>query len=92
MYSICSGTGVPACTRRACLDPCTLPVETGTCDDRISQYFFDTESRQCELFMYSGCGGNTNRFSTAADCLHACLPDSKYTIVCTVQYVYTCIV
>ena len=76
-HSRCTDTGLAACTRRACLDPCNEPVSPGTCEDSVTQYFFNSESRQCERFEYSGCGGNSNRFSSAIDCLRSCKPESQ---------------
>ncbi|CAI8020086.1 Kunitz-type U19-barytoxin-Tl1a [Geodia barretti] len=73
---VCTETGVAVCTRRACLDPCVLPASPGTCEDRQNRYFFDRDSRFCQKFVYSGCGGNANRFSSVYNCLHACDSES----------------
>ncbi|KAA3672025.1 uncharacterized protein DEA37_0012962 [Paragonimus westermani] len=29
-------------------------------------------NRRCETFVYSGCGGNGNRFDTLKDCTDLC--------------------
>ena len=76
--SECTETGAAACTEIACLDPCDLPVSPGMCEDREAQYFFQTETRTCEKFYYTGCGGNANRFSSVYNCLHACVPESQF--------------
>lgn len=75
--SYCDENGTQSCTDRKCFKFCSYPVAPGTCDDRVRNYFFNSESRQCEAFIYSGCGGNENRFSSNLDCLHACNPDSQ---------------
>lgn len=32
---------------------------------------------ECHVFMYSGCGGNGNRFSSKAECQHLCSLETK---------------
>uniref|UniRef100_A0A914YH44 BPTI/Kunitz inhibitor domain-containing protein n=1 Tax=Panagrolaimus superbus TaxID=310955 RepID=A0A914YH44_9BILA len=36
------------------------------------QYFYSIKDRKCKLFFHRGCGGNSNRFDTKADCEKAC--------------------
>ena len=48
--------------------PCSLPAEVGPCDAAIERWYFDSESGQCETFIYGGCEGNRNNFpSTSAN-------------------------
>ena len=35
-------------------------------------WFFNLTTSQCGLFSYSGCDGNSNRFSTLEQCTHSC--------------------
>ena len=35
-------------------------------------YYFNTESGQCEQFVYGGCEGNANRFSSMEECQGMC--------------------
>ena len=63
-------------------------MASGTCEDRETQYYFNSETRLCEQFVYSGCGGNANRFSSAYNCLHACRPESQYTTLCIIQNLF----
>ena len=53
---------------------CKLPPETGPCRARILSYFFNTTSQKCERFIYGGCQGNANRYSTAGECAISCCP------------------
>ncbi|XP_067410038.1 chelonianin-like [Emydura macquarii macquarii] len=55
-------------------DICRLPAEQGPCEARISRYFYNPASRQCEHFIYGGCKGNENNFKTKAECVRACRP------------------
>ena len=58
-------------------DRCTLQPETGPCRARVPSYFYNTTSGNCEQFTYGGCGGNNNRFQTAAECTAYCSNNCK---------------
>lgn len=51
---------------------CLLAVEVGPCEAFIPAYFFNTQTKQCESFIYGGCRGNGNRFSSKEECESAC--------------------
>ncbi|XP_047994803.1 kappaPI-actitoxin-Avd3e-like [Leguminivora glycinivorella] len=51
---------------------CELPKEVGNCKGRMKSFYFDITSHKCRLFMYSGCGGNGNRFNSRDECQFAC--------------------
>jgi len=51
---------------------CSLPAESGPCEAAIPSYFHNPETGVCEPFVYGGCEGNENRFSTLAECQAAC--------------------
>jgi papilin len=53
-------------------DTCQLPVDIGTCQDFVMNWYFDTASKRCHQFNYGGCGGNENRFQTEAECEGHC--------------------
>jgi len=36
------------------------------------KFYFDTNSKQCEAFIYGGAGGNGNRFNSMAECQQEC--------------------
>ena len=55
-----------------CSNPCTLPAEPGRCRGRFPRYYHNSDSGQCELFIYGGCDGNQNRFNTQEECETAC--------------------
>ena len=58
------GAGMPA--------RCQLPAESGQCLAYSPSYFHNPVTGICEPFVYGGCGGNDNRFSTLAECQAAC--------------------
>merc|ERR1712048_904516 len=57
---------------------CSLNKEPGHCDKAKSKtelkYHWNPHSSKCELFVYSGCGGNDNRFDTELGCNLFCDP------------------
>ncbi|KAA3670080.1 uncharacterized protein DEA37_0003653, partial [Paragonimus westermani] len=55
---------------------CSNPINVGCCTDKIAKYAFVIDTKQCQLFYYSGCGGNGNRFDTVQECLDFCRPKS----------------
>ncbi|KAF3430423.1 hypothetical protein E2986_10746, partial [Frieseomelitta varia] len=54
-------------------DTCNLPVDPGECRGSFQKYYYDPVSRICREFVYGGCEGNANRFSTMAECESICI-------------------
>jgi len=52
---------------------CYLPSDSGTCDAYLTSYYYDRVSRRCEQFVWTGCGGNANRFTSLGDCEQRCI-------------------
>ncbi|XP_031572467.1 U-actitoxin-Avd3n-like [Actinia tenebrosa] len=52
---------------------CLLPKVVGRCRARFHRFYYDSKTRRCEGFIYGGCGGNANNFSTMKECLETCL-------------------
>ena len=53
-------------------DKCLQPQDKGSCKGTTPVYGFDLYSKTCTSFAYSGCGGNSNRFATLAECQSTC--------------------
>jgi len=51
---------------------CNLPPEIGPCDAYFPRYYYNSTTRSCEPFIYGGCSGNDNRFTTVAECEAQC--------------------
>ena len=51
---------------------CSLPASAGDCRARKLRVFFNADTGRCELFFYTGCGGNGNNFRTLRDCHDKC--------------------
>ncbi|XP_070970882.1 tissue factor pathway inhibitor 2-like [Oncorhynchus clarkii lewisi] len=41
---------------------CLDPLDKGGCAASIPRYYYNSASRMCEQFIYSGCGGSSNNF------------------------------
>ncbi|CAH1252357.1 AMBP [Branchiostoma lanceolatum] len=51
---------------------CSLPKESGPCENFKQAFYFDIQKQKCVGFPYGGCGGNSNRFNTWAECMERC--------------------
>ena len=58
----------------SCTDPytCSLHPESGICQAAFRRYFYNVNTRSCQVFTYGGCGGNDNRFNTIEECNRIC--------------------
>ncbi|KAM6470386.1 collagen alpha-1(VII) chain [Liasis olivaceus] len=57
-------------------DLCTLHLEEGTCSKYTLRWYYNKKVLECRPFLYSGCGGNSNRFSSKEDCELHCKPQA----------------
>jgi len=51
---------------------CLLPMRSGWGNNKTTMYYFNVETRRCEMFTYHGRGGNTNRFHNLHQCHTEC--------------------
>ena len=54
------------------LDICSLPSHGGDCAAYILMWAYDKDRNRCLQFVYTGCGGNANRFDTQEECEGRC--------------------
>ena len=64
---------------------CDLMKDPGPCHPLdparfLRRYFYNITTRQCEMFLYGGCGGNHNNFENSSDCETFCAPYNKSAI------------
>eukprot|EP00485_Elphidium_margaritaceum_P016215 CAMPEP_0202733638 /NCGR_PEP_ID=MMETSP1385-20130828/188272_1 /ASSEMBLY_ACC=CAM_ASM_000861 /TAXON_ID=933848 /ORGANISM="Elphidium margaritaceum" /LENGTH=324 /DNA_ID=CAMNT_0049399977 /DNA_START=68 /DNA_END=1042 /DNA_ORIENTATION=- len=82
IYGGCGGNDNNFLTLEACearcgsVDICSLPVEVGPCKASFPKFFYNSETGQCESFIYGGCDGNANNFETLEACESECPGDS----------------
>lgn len=69
----------------ASVDPtpiCQQKKDPGLCLAYFPRYYFNATARKCEKFIYGGCGGNLNKFSTYEECRKTC-DGKKMSEVCS---------
>lgn len=49
-----------------------MKMDRGHCELGVTKWYFNMDTEQCHVFIYTGCGGNGNRFSSKAECEHLC--------------------
>ena len=57
---------------------CELPKVVGDCRAALPRYFYNKDTKECEFFLYGGCGGNENNFATKDECEEKCKNQVKY--------------
>ncbi|XP_060698512.1 amyloid-beta precursor protein [Hemiscyllium ocellatum] len=57
--------------------PCSQPMDEGSCSHYELLWYYSPESNECRPFVYSGCGGNSNRFSSKQECIDRCVERKK---------------
>ena len=58
--------------QESCGLDCYLPPERGPCLAILERYYFDPPTGSCKTFIYGGCRGNANNYTTIEACLNAC--------------------
>jgi hypothetical protein len=56
------------------VESCSLPKETGNCDEKKARWHFSQNDNKCMPFYYTGCGGNENNFESYDVCNDQCPP------------------
>jgi len=51
---------------------CLLPKVTGPCRAYFRKWYYNMQENECYPFIYGGCQGNGNNFSSYRKCMTAC--------------------
>lgn len=51
---------------------CFSPADSGPCKGNFLRWYYDDILSGCRTFLYGGCRGNANRYSTKEECMQAC--------------------
>jgi len=54
-------------------DVCLAPLAPGHCKSYETKWYYNRETNKCEIFYYTGCGGNGNKFETWEECAAVCV-------------------
>ncbi|NXG47530.1 TFPI1 inhibitor, partial [Psilopogon haemacephalus] len=57
---------------------CAMRADEGPCKAIHMRYYFNIQSRECEIFEYGGCHGNENNFLTLEECQKWCVVTGQY--------------
>ncbi|NXQ93397.1 TFPI1 inhibitor, partial [Sagittarius serpentarius] len=57
---------------------CAMKADEGPCKAIHMRYYFNIQSRECEIFEYGGCHGNENNFLTLEECQKKCVVTGQY--------------
>ncbi|XP_028274896.1 collagen alpha-1(VII) chain [Parambassis ranga] len=66
-------------TNTALRDRCLEPMSEGSCSDYVLLWYFHARSGECRPFVYGGCNGNHNQFSSRQECQRWCGEESRVT-------------
>ncbi|KAK5883788.1 hypothetical protein CesoFtcFv8_020080 [Champsocephalus esox] len=56
---------------------CLDPLDKGSCSASIPRFYYNTATKMCDEFIYSGCGGSSNNFVTRQSCMDVCARRGK---------------
>ncbi|CAN8032159.1 unnamed protein product [Ixodes persulcatus] len=76
-FLVCLAIGLAPVLGQPDPEVCNLPADTGPCRAKMPRWYFNSETRECETFIYGGCRGNANNFLTRQLCLLTCALESE---------------
>ncbi|CAK9304570.1 unnamed protein product [Gordionus sp. m RMFG-2023] len=53
-------------------DICLLPKDVGPCKAAFKRWYYNSMKRKCLEFIYGGCKGNSNNFTSLKICKKTC--------------------
>ncbi|XP_055071003.2 tissue factor pathway inhibitor a isoform X1 [Misgurnus anguillicaudatus] len=54
---------------------CMSPADRGHCEETVRRFVYNPRTKRCQMFRYSGCGGNKNNFVLKRHCMKMCMKD-----------------
>ena len=51
---------------------CIQKVDVGPCRAQIPRYFYNIDTKNCEMFLFGGCNPNENNFENYETCIKTC--------------------
>ncbi|KAM8769398.1 kunitz-type protease inhibitor 2 isoform 1-T1 [Acanthopagrus schlegelii] len=53
---------------------CVGAPDSGPCRAAFTMFYYDASTSTCQTFIYGGCRGNNNRYSSVEECMASCGP------------------
>lgn len=50
--------------------------DPGPCRAAFTMFYYDASTSTCQSFIYGGCRGNNNRYSSLEECMASCGPST----------------
>ncbi|KAL5467419.1 hypothetical protein EMCRGX_G031640 [Ephydatia muelleri] len=72
------GSCDPLLSSDAAAHDCSLPKDSGSCNNAIRRFYYNPAQNKCILFLYGGCGGNSNNFALSKECINTCVVISPH--------------
>uniref|UniRef100_A0A674PPN7 BPTI/Kunitz inhibitor domain-containing protein n=1 Tax=Takifugu rubripes TaxID=31033 RepID=A0A674PPN7_TAKRU len=96
-YGGCRGNKNNYVTEQSCMGTCTVAVwlstehcllmpDAGPCRAAFPMFFYDPSTDTCQSFIYGGCHGNGNRYSSKEDCMSRCSFDGKFRLLLSLLF------
>uniref|UniRef100_A0A672LHY0 BPTI/Kunitz inhibitor domain-containing protein n=1 Tax=Sinocyclocheilus grahami TaxID=75366 RepID=A0A672LHY0_SINGR len=67
--SLCNDNSV--CLHRS-EETCAAPSDSGPCRAAFQKFYYEPSTQSCKRFIYGGCQGNLNRYSSEEECMATC--------------------
>ncbi|XP_018932824.1 kunitz-type protease inhibitor 2 isoform X2 [Cyprinus carpio] len=64
-------------------ETCAAPFDSGPCRAAFQMFYFESSTQSCKSFIYGGCKGNRNRYSSEEECMAACSGKNSFFLVAT---------
>lgn len=59
-------------------DQCTVSPDPGPCRAAFPMFYHDPNTGTCRSFIYGGCHGNQNRYSSEEECRNRCIGEGSF--------------
>ena len=56
---------------------CVYTASSGRCRAIKGKFYYDETTNTCKRFIWGGCGGNGNKFSTEKSCMDMCSTENE---------------
>ncbi|MGH0126125.1 UNVERIFIED_CONTAM: hypothetical protein FKN15_025482 [Acipenser sinensis] len=73
-------------------DHCLAQKEVGPCRAAFPSWYYNSATQDCLPFIYGGCEGNLNRYSSAQDCMRRCAEGPVYVLTAVLAVVMVILV